>query len=191
MEENRIAIFENFALTSVIMPYYGPTHKMFLMLSSFWVGSRKKLDEYYKEFIEIMKVYCLVVEINFDIRWYACLYVPTHLFILDILDINENIESFVDFIIEIDNKKGYYFNDHFMHDSVTIYRKRVLINQNLFEDLYPHVERLKKIKVLWDFQANENKFSNKETNCLIWNINFILYWIYNLFLKYIQLAWKF
>ena len=33
MEKNRIPILEDFALISNIIPYYGPTHKGFLLLS--------------------------------------------------------------------------------------------------------------------------------------------------------------
>ena len=63
MESRRIPILENFALISVIMPYYGPTHKMFLVLSSFSTKSRDKLDEYYEEFRNAMAKHSLKIRI--------------------------------------------------------------------------------------------------------------------------------
>ena len=63
MKSRRIPILENFALISVIMPYYGPTHKMFLVLSSFSAKSRDKLDEYYDEFRNVMAKYSLKIRI--------------------------------------------------------------------------------------------------------------------------------
>ena len=57
MESWRIPILENFGLISKIMPYYNNTHNSFQVLSSLSSRSRKKLDEYYTEFIYFMKNY--------------------------------------------------------------------------------------------------------------------------------------
>ena len=57
MEVNKIQILENFALTSVIIPYYGASHECFLLLSWFSTKSRRKLNSYYCEFTKIMRKY--------------------------------------------------------------------------------------------------------------------------------------
>ena len=50
MEISRIHILESFPLVSIVMPYYGATHKMFLLLSEFSKQTRLILIDYYNEF---------------------------------------------------------------------------------------------------------------------------------------------
>ena len=69
METYKIKLLENFGLISKIMPYYGPTHKSFLLLSALWVKSRKKLNEYFNEFKKIMLKYW--AEIKFTSHTYS------------------------------------------------------------------------------------------------------------------------
>ena len=66
MEKAKINLFNNFGIISVIMPYFGNTHKWFLLLSSLWCASRRKLDEYYEEFRKIMIRYSLEFDIQDD-----------------------------------------------------------------------------------------------------------------------------
>ena len=64
MEINKILLLENFGLISITMPYYGATHQSFLLLSSFSVNSRKKLDDYFCEFRRIMRKYWAEIYIS-------------------------------------------------------------------------------------------------------------------------------
>ena len=54
MENKQIRILERFDVISITMPYYGSTHKSFLLLSALSPASRSKLDEFYQEFINII-----------------------------------------------------------------------------------------------------------------------------------------
>ena len=63
MEKYRISILESFPLVSIVMPYYGYTHRMFLVLSELSQKSRCMLISNYKEFRRYMSVYCLGKEI--------------------------------------------------------------------------------------------------------------------------------
>ena len=80
--EQRITILENFWITSIIMPFYGKTHKMFLLLSSLYSGSRHKLNEFYPEFRKWMRDYWL--EITIDSDTLQNLFLPSDLFWLTI-----------------------------------------------------------------------------------------------------------
>ena len=50
MESIKITILQNFALISKIMPYFGYTHKWFILLSRLSSNTRDKLYEFYNEF---------------------------------------------------------------------------------------------------------------------------------------------
>ena len=54
MEISHIHILESFPLVSIVMPYYGATHKMFLLLSEFSKQTRLILIDYYNEFRRYM-----------------------------------------------------------------------------------------------------------------------------------------
>ena len=58
MEANRISIFENYAVMSILLPYFGYTDEGFILLSSLDVRSREKLDNHYEEFRNFMARYC-------------------------------------------------------------------------------------------------------------------------------------
>ena len=64
METNSIQLLESFPLVSIIVPYYGPTHKWFILLSTFWRSSREMLDKNYKVFRRIMIKYWSEVAIS-------------------------------------------------------------------------------------------------------------------------------
>ena len=57
-------ILGSFSLASVIMPYYGPTHQSFLVLSTLSSKSRKKLDDYYPEFRRLMAKFWAEIQIS-------------------------------------------------------------------------------------------------------------------------------
>ena len=64
MESNYIQIIENLPLISVIMPYYGYTHRAFLVLSELSKRSRTALIKNYKIFRRIMLKFSMVMEIS-------------------------------------------------------------------------------------------------------------------------------
>ena len=116
MEQSKISIFERFDATSHIIPYYAHTHKAFLLLSSLCSKSRKKLDEYYNEFIDLMKENCSWISNNKD-----NLLLPSDLFILDFkISKRSSFKKFKKFIKNINKAKGCYFNEHFMHSHIKI-----------------------------------------------------------------------
>ena len=82
MENNKILLLENFPLVTVIMPYYNPTHKWFLLLSSFSVGSRRTLDKNYKIFRRLMIQYSS--ELNYCSKDFVTKLAPWDLFRLNL-----------------------------------------------------------------------------------------------------------
>ena len=89
--EGKILLLENFGLISVTMPYYGHTHKGFLLLSKLWVKTRMKLDEFYVEFRRHMIPYWWEIELN-DHK-YSRPFPPWDLFRLNFMPINEGIKA--------------------------------------------------------------------------------------------------
>ena len=88
MEGSRISILENFPLVSHVMPYYGFTHRMFLLLSALSKGSRQMLIENYKVFRRIMLNYSL--KFNINIKDLERLHIPCDLFKFKIEPISED-----------------------------------------------------------------------------------------------------
>ena len=115
MDSTQFKILENFNICTVIMPFYSKTHTAFLLLSSLSRGTRSKLNEFYREFVSVMKSYwviCSVGELMNDTP-----ILPSHLFIYNLSDIpSVFFDIFIDKIIQIQCKKGYYFNQYFMHN---------------------------------------------------------------------------
>ena len=119
MESRKIKIFESFALISVVMPYYGPTHQAFIILSSLWARSRWKLDQYYDAFRRLMIRNAREVLIYDKQKNLWSL--PSDLFRLrPIIESKEEAQVFIDFAQRIISKQGCYFNNHFMHELVNI-----------------------------------------------------------------------
>ena len=144
MEWSKIPMLQRFDTISHVMPYYGHTHKAFLLLSSLCSASRCKLDEYYKEFVHWMSKNWIKIVAILDIK---CLILPSDLFIMDALEIQENnFDKFVQFILNLYDFKGCYFNDNFMHSQIKIndYIKAYLPS---FEELNQYVDILKSIQV--------------------------------------------
>ena len=125
MERSKIPMFDRFDSISHIMPYYALTHKAFLLLSSLSSTTRRKLDEYYSEFVEWMKDRWLVVEINLDeIKKHKLL--PLDLFIINFPIITEyNISAFIKFIEIISKSEGWCFNSKYMHSKNKV--KRIIV----------------------------------------------------------------
>ena len=82
MESISIPILMNFPLISVLMPYFGFTHQIFILLSSLSVGTRSKLIERYSEFRKFMLKYSKVIEVKIEDLYKKKL--PLDVFILQI-----------------------------------------------------------------------------------------------------------
>ena len=99
MEGTSILTLENFSLISIIMPYYGFTHKMFLVLSVISKGTRQMLIENYKVFRRIMLKHSLKKE---KISYYdlANLSLPWDLFRfqIDNSSSDNEVENLIKFI---------------------------------------------------------------------------------------------
>ena len=137
-------MLQRFDTISHAMPYYGRTHKAFLLLSSLCSASRCKLDEYYKEFVHWMSKNWINIVATLDIN---CLILPFDLFIMDAIEIQEyNFDKFVQIILNLYDFKGCYFNDNFMHSQIKTddYVKAYLSS---FEELNQYVDILKSIQV--------------------------------------------
>ena len=78
MEENEVPIFESLPLISVVMPYYGYTHQMYLLLSSLSKKTRIMLCNIYKIFRRIMLKYSIEKKTN--IKKLSKFFIPFDLF---------------------------------------------------------------------------------------------------------------
>ena len=118
MEWSKIPIFGRFDAISHIMSYYASTHKAFLLLSSLSSATRRKLDEFYLEFIEWMKDNWLTVSFNLDkIKEHK--FFPLDLFSFSIWSINEyKFSNFIEFIDNFNKSVGCYFNNKYMHSRI-------------------------------------------------------------------------
>ena len=161
--ESRIPILENIVLNSVIMPYYSYTHKAFLLLSSLCSRSRRKLDNFYEEFRSAMKNYCMNIYQN---RNPKVLSLPWDLFrfIFSISTI-EKANCFIEFLNNLKERKGYYFNTHFMHEQIWL--TNIVLYTLFIEKILPYVEDMKQINA---FLYREELISQKYYNAY-WTLN--------------------
>ena len=78
--------------------------------------------------------------------WYRLL-LPSDLFIFDInLNWKKDIESFIEFLDNVETAKGYYFNSNFMNEQIII--KYIYLNSSLTNHLYHYSEQMQSIKVI-------------------------------------------
>ena len=159
MEKSNINIFENFAVTSVILPYFSYTHRMFLLLSSLWVGSRNKLDEFYEEFRNVMRKYWMKLD---TIKNPKALKLPWDLFKFTISVKNQtDLNNFIEFIINISERRLNFFHNHFIHEKIFVFN--TTIDFNLVEQLYPYIETMKSVEVWF---SNKYRFGKHEEDTI-------------------------
>ena len=146
MERPKVQIWSRFDCISTIMPYYAQTHRVFLLLSTLCSDTRSKLDEYYEEFINLMRDNWKWLRIASKDTWKYILY-PNDLFEFSICAINDyNFDCFVRYVKELTDQKGWHFNAHFMHSKIKI-SKSIEIDPSIIKKLYPYDESLKSIKI--------------------------------------------
>ena len=112
------------------------------------------------------------------------LFLPSDLLEVTItLSNREQAMNFIKFIYDISQKKGYYFQSHYLHERIMI--GSILISPDLISIIHPYVEVMKSIIVLknynyeFDTEADPKEISLLDTNInkilsLIINSNFIL-----------------
>ena len=145
METTQVRILEKFGVSSVILPYFGYAHQSFLLLSRLSQGSRAMLDDFYREIINWLFEWNIMILINeYNIKM---LYLPSDLFKYH-FDLNDEIifREFIEFLKMIDHNKGYYFKSHYMHERLWIWNLYIQLDQ--IEKLVPHFDILKSIKVI-------------------------------------------
>ena len=146
MECSRIPVLSRFDTISHIMPFYANTHKSFLLLSKLCSASRRKLDEYYDEFIAHMEKYRICLYIN-STNIDTHLFLPNDLFTINRCIIwNSTFNVFTLFIENLSKLKGCYFNSHYMHSKIII-KGSIGFNSDLIKKLEPYLDILRSIQV--------------------------------------------
>ena len=153
MENSKVSVLENFSLISKIMPYYGHTHKAFLVLSCLSKNTRQKLDEYYNEFWSIMQE--LWINLFIDHELINRLELPWDLFRFNLTLNNDVIQNFIEWTINILDGIGYYFNNHFMHTRIKI--DDILLSSQLICEILYYYETLDSIKITNDLYFYKDK----------------------------------
>ena len=144
MERIKILMLSRFDTISHIMPYYGQTHGAFLLLSSLCSETRNKLDEFYDGFVNLMKENWRYIQMNSTYQNIP----PNDLFEMSIsLSDHKVINTFIEFIENLRDSKGWYFNSHWMHSKAKIWDP-IGIEIADIKKLYPYVGVLKSIQVV-------------------------------------------
>ena len=155
MENSRIKIFENFTLSSLVMPYFSYTHKWFLLLSSLWVQTREMLKKNYTIFRRIMMEYSETIELYGALNKRILLPADLYRFKIN-LRYQADVDTITEFIEKVSAKEGYYFDSQYMHEQICIYY--VKISPYAIKYLFPYAEKLDSI--IW---VNDNYW--KEIEC--------------------------
>ena len=152
MEEIRIKIFENFALISHIMPFYSDAHRSFILLSTLWRKSRCKLDEFYNEFRTLIIRYSITLTLTQNYNW---LLLPSDLFKFAIeIDTDKQLQNFIQFITNIKERIGCFFNSYFMHEQIWIYL--MSIRYDYVEEISHYSDLMKSIHIIYEFNENDD-----------------------------------
>ena len=153
MERSKIPMLSRFDAISHIMPFYGQTHRAFLLLSGLWKETREKLDEFYEEFVNHMKEYWILTDVDLW-NYETLLPLPNDLFVVNIdCNYGRNSLYLLKFIENLRDSKGWYFNSHYMHSKIKI---RDPIKVKDMKILYAYADVLKSTQVIlckWDTQT--------------------------------------
>ena len=168
MERLKIPMLSRLDTISHIMSYYGQTHQAFLLLSSLCSKTRCKLDEFYDEFVYLMKENWRYIQIYLTYQNIL----PNDLFEIFInLHNQKPINAFIEFIENLRDSKGWYFNSHYMHSKAKI-RDPISVDIYYIKKLYPYVGVLKSTQVvLCKRDAYSSKFEY-ESGTLDTNSNY-------------------
>ena len=158
MQSFQVRILEKFGVSSVVMPYFGYAHQSFLLLSRLSKGSRTMLDDFYREIVNWLFEWNILISINDQNT--KEMFLPSDLFKFMIDLKNESIlQKFIEFIRMRHQRKGHYFNAHYMHERLKI--SNLYIRPDLIQELAPDHDILNSIKL-----TDENNWTNTESD---WN----------------------
>ena len=169
MERSKIPMLSRFDAISHIMPYYGQTHRAFLLLSSLCSETREKLDEFYYEFIASMKKYWSYFKVNSDENLIG-LFLPNDLFEISISFYSKEFsDALINFIENLRDSEGWYFNSHYMHSKIKI-RDPIKVHIRIIKRLYTYVDVLKSTQAILckrDTYSSKVKYesSTLDINC--------------------------
>ena len=173
MERSKIPMLIRFDTISHIMPYYGHTHRAFLLLSSLCSDTRSKLDEFYDEFVACMKENWGCIK-AYSTKQKIHKFLPSDLFEVSVECRNqEKIGIFIKFILNLRDSEGWYFNSHYMHSKIKI-RDPIWVDIVDIKKLSAYVDEMKSIHVIL---CKENTHSSKikyESGTLDTNCNYVL-----------------
>ena len=141
MMTSRVPLLEKFGVSFIVVSYFGSTHQGFLLLSKLNKRSRAMLDENYEAFLNSM------IGNNVSNKSLEWLNLPWDLFKYNIVLRNNNaLNRFIKMISNINDRNGFYFNEHFMHSRLWI--EEFILSANLAEKVYPHLELLKSTEAI-------------------------------------------
>ena len=169
MERSKIPMLSRFDAISHVMPYYGQTHRAFLLLSGLWKETREKLDEFYDEFVTCMREYWMVIKAH-QSNQSNYLFLPNDLFEFVINCFHkEMFDAFIKLIKKLRDSKGWYFNSHYMYSKIKI-RDPIKIDIEYIDTLYAYVDTMKSTQVTlckWDYLTSKFQYepSTLYTNC--------------------------
>ena len=156
MQSSQVRILEKFGVSSVVMLYFGYAHQSFLLLSRLSKGSRAMLDDFYREIVNWLFEWNILISINDQNT--KEMFLPSDLFKFTIDLKNESIlREFIEFIRMRHQHKGYYFNAHYMHERLRI--SKLYILPNLIQELAPDYDILNSIKL-----TDENNWTYTESD---------------------------
>ena len=173
MERSKIPMLSRFDTISHIMPYYGQTHRAFLLLSSLCSETRDKLDEFYNEFVTNMKEYWRHIEVYSNFQKFGKS-IPNDLFEVFIEPRNQEIfDAFIEFIENLRDSKGCYFNCHYMHSKIKI-RDPICVDVSYLKELFDYDDVLKTTQVILCKEDIHNFNIHYEPSTLDTNWNYVL-----------------
>ena len=151
MLSSRIWLLEKFGTSLVVISYFGPAHKSFLLLSQFNKKSREMMDKKFEGIMNwiVRTSICLKIEVNIK-----RIFLPWNLFRFDIsINTEQWMKAFLKLIQNINDKNGYFFNEHFLHSRLLI--DQLNIKTELIKNLYPAIKLLEEIEIIhstitWD-----------------------------------------
>ena len=147
MKRSKIPMLSRFNLISHIMPFYGQTHRAFLLLSGLCSETRCKLDEFYDEFVTCMKENWMLTKVDYmDSK--SRLFLPNDLFVVNIdCGYDRNSIYLIKFIKDLRDSEGWYFKSHYMHLKIKI-QDPIRVDIGFIYELYPYVKILKSTQVI-------------------------------------------
>ena len=154
MLSSNIHLLDKFGLTWTVLPYFASADRSFLLLTQLYRKSREMLDENFEAILNWLIGTATWIEI-IDSYNENMLFLPCNLFRFSFcLNSESCTKSFIELIKRIDDEKGYYFNDKFMHSRLCI--DRLELCSDFIEILYPSIDLLMQTTIICFTNSNIN-----------------------------------